>query len=215
MALMFFKGLLIAFIFGIPAGAIGILSSKRALEHGFKAGFITGLGSTAADTMYAFIGVMGLSLITDFLTAHEETISIVGGIVIILFGLSGLIPKKKESRMEKKEEAMDKTDSVEPNYWLFFGSAFSIAILNPATIVTFLAAFSAFKIFEGYSVIRGLSLVVGVFTGTTLWWLGLSAVVTHFRSKFSGKSSKYANVFFAAFMGVFGLIIIIRGLMGK
>ena len=38
----FCKGLLIGFIFGVPAGAIGALTIGRTLDKGFTAGFLTG-----------------------------------------------------------------------------------------------------------------------------------------------------------------------------
>ena len=63
------KGLLIGFMFGIPVGAVGALTIQRSLKEGFAAGVITGLGSSLADCVYAFVGMFGLSLITDFLTA--------------------------------------------------------------------------------------------------------------------------------------------------
>lgn len=44
----FCKGLLIGLIFGVPAGAIGALTIGRTLEKGFFAGFLTGMGSSAA-----------------------------------------------------------------------------------------------------------------------------------------------------------------------
>lgn len=49
MAEYFWKGLLIGLIFGVPAGAIGALTIGRTLEKGFAAGFLTGMGSSAAD----------------------------------------------------------------------------------------------------------------------------------------------------------------------
>ena len=47
------RGLLIGLIFGVPAGAIGALTIQRTLNGGFSAGLTTGLGSSAADLLYA------------------------------------------------------------------------------------------------------------------------------------------------------------------
>lgn len=46
---LFLKGLLIGIVFGVPAGAIGALTIQRTLEGGFLYGFLTGMGSSAAD----------------------------------------------------------------------------------------------------------------------------------------------------------------------
>lgn len=81
------KGFLVGIVFGVPAGAIGALTIQRTLAHGFWAGFTTGIGSTAADVLYACIGVLGLTVVSDFLLAHQTPICIAGGALIILLGI--------------------------------------------------------------------------------------------------------------------------------
>ena len=67
----FLRGLLIALVFGVPTGAIGALTIQRTLERGFFAGLITGTGSSAADLIYSFVGIFGITIISDFLTANQ------------------------------------------------------------------------------------------------------------------------------------------------
>lgn len=55
---MIFKGILIGLIFGLPVGAVGAMTVQRTWEHGIKAGLLTGMGSSAADCIYAGIGVL-------------------------------------------------------------------------------------------------------------------------------------------------------------
>lgn len=50
------KGLVIGVVFGVPAGVVGILSIQRVLTQGAFAGFLTGIGSSAADIFYACVG---------------------------------------------------------------------------------------------------------------------------------------------------------------
>lgn len=64
------RGLMIGLIFGVPAGAIGALTIQRTLSNGFSAGLVTGLGSSAADLLYACVGVFGMTLVSGFLTRH-------------------------------------------------------------------------------------------------------------------------------------------------
>lgn len=74
----FLKGLLVALIFGIPAGTIGALTIQHTLQKGFKAGVITGLGSTAADMFYACIGICGITFVSDFITKYQQWIRLLG-----------------------------------------------------------------------------------------------------------------------------------------
>lgn len=69
------RGLLIGLIFGVPAGAIGALTIQRTLYGGF---FATGLGSSAADLLYACAGVFGITLVSDFLIRCQRSISLPG-----------------------------------------------------------------------------------------------------------------------------------------
>ncbi len=57
------KGVLSGIVFGVPAGAIGALTIHRALPHGFRAGFMTGLGPSTTDLLHACVGAFGLTAI--------------------------------------------------------------------------------------------------------------------------------------------------------
>lgn len=76
-----FRGILIGLLFGVPAGAVGAMTAQRAYSSGLRAGLLTGLGSSVADCIYACIGAFGLSLISDFLLAHQTVINLLGGAV--------------------------------------------------------------------------------------------------------------------------------------
>ncbi len=64
------KGVLTGIVFDVPVGAIGALAIQHTLSHGFRAGFVTGLGSSAADLLYACVGVFGLTAIFDMLLRY-------------------------------------------------------------------------------------------------------------------------------------------------
>lgn len=101
MAEYFWKGLLIGLIFGVPAGAIGALTIGRTLEKGFAAGFLTGMGSSAADLIYSCVGVFGITVVSDFLSARQTMLQVTGGILILLLGFG--ILRKKEQVMVQNE----------------------------------------------------------------------------------------------------------------
>ena len=97
----FIKGLLIGLVFGVPAGAIGALTIQRSLEHGFVAGLVTGLGSSAADLLYAGISVCGLTAVSVFLNQNQTWIGIVGGVMIVILG--AVIFRKKAIQQSRQE----------------------------------------------------------------------------------------------------------------
>ena len=199
----FFRGLSIGLIFGVPAGAIGALTIQRTLEKGFFAGLVTGAGSSAADLIYSCVGVFGITIISDFLTAHPAIIRVIGGILILILGL-GILRKKELPHVQQ--------DNKEAAVFYFF-SSFTAAILNPATILSFMIAFTAFGVSGNLNAYRGIALIIGILTGTLCWWAALSGVVAHFRKRVTNHIYKWLNRILGCFMTLFGIIMIFQGFM--
>ena len=199
----FLRGLLIGLVFGVPAGAIGALTIQRTLEKGFFAGLITGVGSSAADLIYSCVGVFGITIISDFLTAHQEIIRILGGILLLLLGIT--ILRKKELTVARQDA------KGTPVFYCL--SAFTAAILNPATILSFMVAFTAFGISGDLNTYQGIALIVGILAGTLCWWSALSGGVTYFRKKVTNHIYKWLNCILGCFMALFGLVMMIQGII--
>ena len=197
----FLRGLLIGLVFGVPAGAIGALTIQRTLERGFFAGLVTGAGSSAADLLYSCVGVFGITVISDFLTAHQSVIRLVGGVLIVLLGIAIL---------RKRELPAVEQDTKGTPVW-FFLSAFTAAMLNPATILSFMIAFTAFGISGDLNVYQAAALIVGILAGTLCWWCALSGVVAHFRKRVTGHIYRWLNRILGCLMALFGLIMIVQG----
>jgi threonine/homoserine/homoserine lactone efflux protein len=193
---------MIALVFGVPAGALGALTIQRSIQQGFLAGFITGLGSSAADLLYACAGVFGFTLIFDFLAAHRAIFQLAGGILIILIGVMTF---RKEAVPAQREQPGGRLA-------LYFLSSFSIAILNPLTIASFLLAFTAFGLDEVQSVADGAALLSGIFIGTVFWWVFISALSSFFRKRISGKIYRWLNIVLGALLIVFGAVVLARGM---
>ncbi len=198
------KGVLIGLMFGIPVGAVGTTTVQRTISRGWKAGLITGLGSSAADVVYACIGAFGLTLISDILLRYQRWIVLVGGMFVILLGISSWrkpfidISNRKESKGD----------------WMqMFGTSFFIGITNPAAILTFLFAFTYFGIGHIDSAINGLAVVAGVFVGTFIWWSILSFGTDFFVGKSSIKKMTKLNKIFGGILIAFGILILTR--LGK
>ncbi|MDO5294871.1 MAG: LysE family transporter [bacterium] len=197
---LFAKGLIIGMIFGIPAGAIGALTIQRTLEGGFLYGFITGLGSSVADTIYAIAGVFGITLITGFLQKNEMICTVCGSILIMIYGI--LIILKKNTSTEKKIVS-GKT------YISGFFSAFMIALMNPSTVLSFLIAFSTFGLIGDYSLVEGSQIVCGVLAGTGAWWLVLSFLVNRLKLKITNKIYGVLNKVLGTVLIIFAIGMVV------
>lgn len=191
-----FKGILIGLMFGVPIGAVGAMTVQRTLDRGFSAGLLTGLGSSVADCLYACVGVFGLTFISDFLLKYRTIINIIGGVFVLIMGISGLVKKLIESAPQRSAEGAK-----------MFLSSFVVGITNPAAILTFLFAFTYFGIAEISGALNGILLVAGVFIGTYIWWSALSGTVCFIKSKTGNRGLPYINKIFGVILILFAIII--------
>ena len=75
-----------------------------------------------------------------------------------------------------------------------YASTFFLTITNPLTILSFVAIFAGLGLVgedTGYA--PATVLVLGVFSGSALWWLLLSGSVSLFRSKLSFDALRWVN----------------------
>lgn len=197
------KGILIGLLFGIPVGAVGTMAAQRAFSHGFGAGLKTGLGSSAADCLYAVCGAFGLTFVSDFLLKYQTVIHAVGGSLILAMGLHLILKKREKTDLEEQTGVGIK----------MFLSSFAVGITNPAAILTFLFAFSYFGITAKTGLFHGIQLVSGVFIGTCIWWCLLSAAVVYAKKKTGNRSFQYMNQIFGVILALFGAAVFVRMLL--
>ena len=199
----FLCGIMIGLLFGIPAGAVGIMTVQRTLMYGVKSGLVTGLGSSVADCLYACVSAFGLTIVSDFLFQYQGVINIAGGSLILFLGL----------RLMTRQLKTVKQVSVPIGGVRLFVSSFAVGITNPAAILTFLFAFSWFGLSEQMGIFRGIQLVCGVFFGTYLWWGGLSVGVALLRKRMKINRVQNINRVFGILLIAFGLIIFAKTAM--
>lgn len=194
------RGILIGLLFGVPVGAVGALTVQRTWNNGVRSGLLTGLGSSAADCVYACVGVFGLTFVSDFLLRWQGIVTAIGGALILMMGFRSLFHPQSELPPDRGASKGIK----------LFLTSFAIGITNPTAILTFLFAFSYFGISEASGWMNGISLVAGVFLGTYFWWLSLSAAAGMMKKKASRFSLRTMNRIFGAVLCAFGLVVLIR-----
>lgn len=195
-----FRGFLIGIMFGLPAGVVGMMAVQRTLNHGVKAGLITGLGSSVADCLYSAVGAFGLTLISDFLLEWQWVVNALGGTLIFLMGIRIVMQKNKEM-----EHQFLNKDGIK-----MFLTALGVGISNPAAILTFLFAFSYFEIPGQMGRLQAMQLVVGVFFGTYFWWGTLAMAVNAWREKAKREDFRKLDQIFGVMLMGFGAFIWIR-----
>lgn len=192
----FVEGALLGFAIAAPVGPIGLLCIGRTLKYGRFSGFCSGLGAAVADSFYGAIAAFGLTLISDFLIDHAFWLRLLGGIFLVYLGIKMFFAKTSFTPGKTTHQSLV-TD---------FMSTFFITLTNPLTLLSYIAIFAGLGIGNGIESFKDASwLVVGVFSGSTLWWLTLSEGITLFRKRMSQKMLLWID-------RIAGLIIVSFGL---
>lgn len=196
---LFLRGLAIGFALAAPVGPVGVLCVRRALADGRHAAFIAGLGAAFADTFYGAVAVFGLTVISSFLMSHSIFLRVTGGLILVIVGIRSLTMRAP----------FESAPACGPGLLKDFVSTFLITLTNPGTILASMGVFAAFGAF-GASGSAGLSalLILGVFCGSALWWLLLSAAASAARSRLSPRALDLLNKGSSGFLILCGLAII-------
>lgn len=184
----------------MPLGPVNLLCIHRTLARGSKVGLISGLGAATADTIYGIIAGFGLTLVSRFLIRHQITLRIVGGIFIIILGISVILNKAGDNSNNNDNKGLFKA----------YTSTFFITLTNPLTILVFLGIFAALGLTtKDVSYVQAAILVSGVFMGSAIWWTILSEGVNFFREKFTDKVLNNISHFSGILISLFGLFLIV------
>ncbi len=197
------------FLFGLaiaaPVGPIGLLCIQRSLNHGRLAGFLSGLGAATADAFYGSLAAFGLSLVIGFLVAQQQWLRLGGGLFIIYLGLRTVLA----SRLAALPTPVQTNPSNKLNLAAMYGSTLLLTLANPVTILSFTAVFAGFGLGSTDSTgIEGVILVLGVFTGSALWWLALSSLAGAFRRRLQQGPLQLINLVSGGFLLTFGVALL-------
>lgn len=205
MLLNFFRGILIGLITGMPTGPIGALCLKNTITFGITYGLISGLGSALADSVYAALASLSFIMVEKFIILHRLYFHIIGGIILISFGVYTLIKEKSYNSIPESS----KTQSLHNNSLLkSFMSTFLMAFANPLTIFSFIAVFTGLHLVHiGRELSSRILLIIGVFIGSMLWWFILIFTAGKFNSKLTPKNVKFINKILNCIIIFSGIII--------
>lgn len=177
--LLFAQALLIGLSIAAPVGPIGLLTIQRSLLQGPRAGLATGLGAAVADAMYGALGAYGVSAVIGALQAVRQPLALGGALFLLwmAWGLWRMPPPAHSARPTLAGEGL----------WRYFLGTVLLTLSNPATILSFIAVFGALSARGGGAAASPGLVVLGVFVGSALWWLLLSAGVGRLRERFDAR----------------------------
>lgn len=193
------RGLIVGFTIAAAVGPISLLVIRRTIAHGRVYGLASGLGVATADASYGGIAAFGLTAVSSILLAGRVTLGLIGGLIIIWLGIRTIRARPGEAAV-----ATDR-----PGLASAYGSIYALTMTNPMTILAFAAVFAGFGFANGATTFGDAAvLTLGVWAGSSLWWVGLTALVGWLRGRLSTNAMVWINRLSGSALVVFGLVAI-------
>lgn len=184
-------------------GPVGILCVQRTLNKGRWYGFVTGVGATVSDLIYALITGLGMSFVMNLVYNSQNRffLQIAGSIMLLFFGIYSW-----RSNPVKNIHRSSKTKGT-----LFHNglTAFFVTLSNPLIILLFMAVFAQLAfIMPG----KPLEMCIGylsIIAGALLWWFGLTWLIDKIRNKFEETGIIIINKVIGSIVILISLIILL------
>ncbi len=194
------EGVIIGFVVAVPVGPLGLLCINRALALGALCGLYSGLGVATADALAAGIAALGVTLVSTFLLEHQIGLSLVGGLFLCYLGC-------KIYRTSPSHQTLPNNVT---GLFGAYATTFFLTFSNPVTILSFVAIYAGWgvKSLHGNYLAAAL-LALGVFAGSSLWWLFLFTGLTLFRDAFSARILGLIHKVSGTIIAGFGLIVLL------
>jgi len=196
----FLTGLMIGFSIAAPVGPIGVLCIRRTLASGRLSGLVSGMGAATADSLYGCVAAFGLTAISSFLIHQQIGLRLVGGIFLCYLGIRTFISVPAGSVSQADSRTLLGS----------YASTFFLTLTNPLTILSFAAIFAGLGVVQGQSDFSKAAVtVLGVFLGSSSWWILLSTVVHLLRFKFRPSGLIWVNRISGLVIMGFGIIALV------
>jgi threonine/homoserine/homoserine lactone efflux protein len=190
------RGLVIGFAIAAPVGPIGLLCIQRTLQGGRRYGLFTGLGAATADAFYGCVAGLGLTWLSSFLLDQRQWFSLIGGLFLCYVGMRTFVSRP----------ASQAATTQSGNLATAYLTTLMLTLTNPVTILSFIAIFAGLGLATAGGDYRSaVLLVLGVFLGSTAWWLLLSGGVSLVRDRFNAAALRWVNRVAGVVIGAFGI----------
>ncbi|MBR5298839.1 MAG: LysE family transporter [Bacteroidales bacterium] len=198
------KGFLVGMCASAPIGPIAILVVQKSLSKGHKAGFISGLGASVVDTLYAFIAIFALAFAQKFIDEHQNAILLAGGVVLAIVGFTMAFSDPFRKMKDDGESSVSPKD---------FGQAVAMGLSNPMAIFVMFTLFAFFGLADDAPHNwRVTPIILSVSTGSVTYWFSMSWLLSRFRKNFRIRTILWISRITGAIIVIIGIALLGQGL---
>jgi threonine/homoserine/homoserine lactone efflux protein len=200
-------GLGIGVLMAAPIGPVNVLVIQRAVSRGFWGGLAAGLGAVLGDGVLAAIAAFSVAAISDVMVAYGELIQLIGGVLLIGFGIALLLCRPVLMTPAHERSHLLEHTGIIPQ-------TFVLTVTNPGAILGMAAMIGGLgSLIGGLNTnLEALILVASVMGGSLLWWLGLSELIATIRHRLTEGRLNAINRIAGVVLTAFGAALIVEGM---
>ncbi len=197
------KGILIGIIASAPMGPVGILCVQRTLNKGRWYGFVTGIGASVSDIIYALITGLGMSFVMDIINNEQNKffLQIAGSLMLLAFGAYTF--------MTNPTRNMHRSGYSKGSLWHNALTAFLVTFSNPLIIFLFMSTFALFAFVVPHHPVEMVLGYASIVFGALLWWYGLTWLIDMVREKFDENGIVIINRIIGSLVIVFSVVALL------
>lgn len=206
--LLIVSGVALGYLAAIPIGPVNLICIRRTLHFGSVNGFVSGLGAALGDGMFASITAFGFTALAKLIVGYSVPLQFCGGIFLLAVGIRTFYAPPPPNFKER----LCAPDRSNPSHARAIVSTFMLTISNPATLVAYTALVAGLGVFakEQPNFLTAMFIVLGVFVGSSLWWLTLTTCVSLLHARISDGVVRLINEISGLLVATFGLIVLVH-----
>ena len=190
----YIQGLIMGLAYVAPIGLQNFFVINTALTQTRRRSFATAFIVIFFDVTLALACFFGIGAIMEKSQLIEMAVLLIGSLIVIWIGISLL---------RSKDDTLESSKDVNVPILKVISTACVVTWFNPQAIIDGTMMLGAFR--ATLPAVEGLKFISGVATASFCWFLGITTLLSIFRSRFSSRVLRIINI-------ICGCIIIFYGL---
>ena len=190
----YIQGLIMGLAYVAPIGLQNFFVINTALTQTRRRSFATAFIVIFFDVTLALACFFGIGAIMEKSQLIEMAVLLIGSLIVIWIGISLL---------RSKDDTLESSKDVKVPILKVISTACVVTWFNPQAIIDGTMMLGAFR--ATLPAAEGLKFISGVATASFCWFLGITTLLSIFRSRFSSRVLRIINI-------ICGCIIIFYGL---
>lgn len=206
------KAIAVGVCAAVPVGPVLLMLIQKTLCRGKTAGILTGLGSAAADTVFAAVALFTTSLAASFVERYEPWIMLFGGVFVGAVGLNMVL---RDSGGASDASALQVPGGGRRTELYGAGCAMQSALSalsNPGALALMIGLVTVFGLGSQEVGTPVWLLAAGVFVGESAYWVLVVCLVSAFVRPGKNVLRMICRIAGAA-VCAFALALFVRGLI--